>query len=162
MFSVNSPPQIRKLEHLPKQPAEGDLVTITALITDADTVGSATLQYQIVEPGDYIRLTDSLYDSKWIDVPMNDSGNAGDEFAEDNIWSVQIPATVQRHRRLIRYRISVSDALDNTVTAPYSDDPQPNFAYYCYNGIPDWKGALRPGSTPVSYTHLTLTPSDLV
>ena len=158
VFSVNSAPQVRKLEHFPKQPAEGDLVTITARITDADTVSSATLQYQIVEPGNYIRLSDSLYDSKWIDVPMNDSGNAGDEFAEDNVWSVQVPGTVQKNRRLIRYRIRVSDALDNTLTVPYSDDPQPNFAYYCYNGVPDWKGALRPGSTPViTYSSETLT-----
>ena len=89
---------------------------------------------------------------------MNDSGNAGDEFAEDNVWSVQVPGTVQRNRRLIRYRIRVSDALDNTLTVPYSDDPQPNFAYYCYDGVPDWKGALRPGSTPViTYSSETLT-----
>ena len=38
VFAVNSPPQIRRLEHTPKQPAEGDIVTITALITDSNTI----------------------------------------------------------------------------------------------------------------------------
>ena len=158
VFAVNSPPQIRKLGHSPKQPAEGDVVTITALVTDPDTVSEATLLYQVVEPGKYIRLTDSRYESDWTEVPMNDSGNAGDENSADDIWTAQLPGSVQKNRHLIRYKIRIEDGLNKEITVPYSDDPQPNFAYYCYNGVPDWKGALRPGSTSVvTYSSETLT-----
>ena len=158
VFAVNSPPQIRKLGHSPKQPAEGDVVTITALVTDPDTVSEATLLYQVVEPGKYIRLTDSRYESDWTEVPMNDSGNAGDENSADDIWTAQLPGSVQKNRHLIRYKIRIEDGLNKKITVPYSDDPQPNFAYYCYNGVPDWKGALRPGSTSVvTYSSETLT-----
>tara|TARA_Y100000766_G_scaffold255919_1_gene242339 strand:+ start:92 stop:4141 length:4050 start_codon:yes stop_codon:yes gene_type:complete len=158
VFAVNSPPQIRKLGHSPKQPAEGDVVTITALVTDPDTVSEATLLYQVVEPGNYIRLTDSRYESDWTEVPMNDSGNAGDENSADDIWTAQLPGSVQKNRHLIRYKIRIEDGLNKKITVPYSDDPQPNFAYYCYNGVPDWKGALRPGSTSVvTYSSETLT-----
>ena len=158
VFAVNSPPQIRKLGHSPKQPAEGDVVTITALVTDPDTVSEATLLYQVVEPGNYIRLTDSRYESDWTEVLMNDSGNAGDENSADDIWTAQLPGSVQKNRHLIRYKIRIEDGLNKKITVPYSDDPQPNFAYYCYNGVPDWKGALRPGSTSVvTYSSETLT-----
>jgi hypothetical protein len=30
---------------------------------------------------------------------------------------------------------------------PYPNDPQPNFAYFVYDGIPSWSAAIRPGST---------------
>ncbi len=36
-----------------------------------------------------------------------------------------------------------------TTIAPYSDDPQPNFAYFVYDGVPAWRGAVQPGTTPV-------------
>ena len=39
------------------------------------------------------------------------------------------------------------DAVGASVTAPYADDPQPNFAYFVYNGVPPWSGAIQPGST---------------
>jgi hypothetical protein len=32
-----------------------------------------------------------------------------------------------------------------SVTVPYADDPQPNFAYFVYNGVPAWTGAVQPG-----------------
>jgi hypothetical protein len=43
--------------------------------------------------------------------------------------------------------------LGASITAPYSDDPQPNFAYFVYGEIPDWTGAVQPGVTaPVTYS----------
>jgi len=58
------------------------------------------------------------------------------------------PAAVQVHRRLIRYRLSATDRDGNTVTVPYADDPSPNFAYFVYDGVPAWTGAVQPGATP--------------
>src|SRR6185295_16488463 len=57
-----------------------------------------------------------------------------------------IPASAQQHRRLIRYRITVADTLGASVRVPYADDPQPNFAYFVYDGAPAWSGAVQPGA----------------
>ena len=86
-------------------------------------------------------LTDDGFDRGWIPLEMNDDGTEGDLHAGDNFWSVTIPASVQRNRSLIRYRIRVEDGAGNGVLVPYADDPQPNFAYYCYDGVPSWSGA---------------------
>jgi hypothetical protein len=77
----------------------------------------------------------------------------------DGIYSVQIPASVQTHRRLIRYRITVTDALGLSVRVPYADDEQPNFAYYVYNGVPAWSGAVLPGGAGPRGTVQTFSPA---
>ena len=92
-----APPAIRQVAHTPVAPVSGQAVTISAKITDPDGVAAAWLDYQIVEPGSFIRLTDPAWNTNWITVPMTDDGS-------DNFTAI-IPATVQTHRRLIRYRI---------------------------------------------------------
>ena len=151
VFAANAPPQIRQVDHSPNEPTSNQAVTITAKITDPQGVGSVWLQYQIVAPGNYLELTDSAYTNiaNWVTVTMNDAGNNGDALAGDSIYTAVIPASVQQHRRLIRYRITATDGASSSITAPYADDPQPNFAYFCYNGVPAWAGAVRPGVTPV-------------
>jgi hypothetical protein len=148
-FALNAPPQIRQVEHSPNEPTSNQAVTITAKITDPQGVSSVSLQYQIVAPGNYIELTDAAYTNvaNWITVTMNDAGSNGDALAGDSIYTAVIPASVQQHRRLIRYRITATDGASSAVTVPYADDPQPNFAYFCYNGVPAWSGAVRPGVT---------------
>jgi hypothetical protein len=79
---------------------------------------------------------------------MHDDGREGDTQAGDDIFTVVLPDELQRHRRLVRYRITATDTLDSSITAPYADDPQPNFTYFVYDGIPAWTGADRPGVTP--------------
>jgi hypothetical protein len=148
VFAANAPPQIRQVEHAPEQPAAGQTVSITAKVTDPDGVSSVSLQYQIVNPGSYIELTDPAYTNaaSWITLPMNDGGTAGDATAGDDLFTAQIPGAVQTHRRLIRYRITVTDTGNRSVRVPYADDPQPNFAYFVHNGVPGWRGAVQPGA----------------
>jgi hypothetical protein len=150
VLAANAPPQIRQVNHSPNEPTSDQAVSITAKITDPEGVASVSLQYQIVAPGNYIDLTDAAYTNaaNWITLPMNDAGNNGDAFAGDSIFTAVIPASVQQHRRLIRYRLSATDGVGASVTVPYADDPQPNFAYFCYDGVPAWSGAVRPGTTP--------------
>ena len=50
---------------------------------------------------------------------------------------------MQQHRTLVRYRVRVEDNVDNSVALPYGDDDQPNFAYFCYNGVPAWSGSNK-------------------
>ena len=141
------PPQIRQVAHAPAQPATGQLVTVTAKITDPDGVASVRLDYQVVEPGNYLGLTDPAYTNNWTSIAMQDDGLNGDAVPFDAVYSAQVPAAVQTHRRLIRYRIHATDRLGNLVRVPYADDPSPNFAYFVYDGVPAWTGAVQPGVT---------------
>ena len=148
VFANNAPPQTRQVEHAPNEPVSGQAVRISAKVTDPDGVASVTLQYQIVSPGAYIELADPAYTNaaNWISLPMNDSGTAGDVTAGDDVYSAVIPASVQTHRRLIRYRLTAADTSGASVRLPYADDPQPNFAYFVYDGVPGWSGAIQPGA----------------
>ncbi|MCD6392167.1 MAG: lamin tail domain-containing protein, partial [Planctomycetes bacterium] len=158
VYAANSPPHIRQVNHSPKQPTSGQPVLITAKVTDPDGVSDVTLKYQLVDPGNYIPMgfpdytTNSQYENpaNWSSVSMHDDGVNGDLVALDDIFTVRMPASIQLNRRLIRYRISIEDTGQRSITAPYSDDPQPNFAYFVYDGAPAWSGAIRPGdSDPV-------------
>ena len=140
------PPQIRQVAHSPETPASNQPVTITARITDPDGMGPVSLAYQIVNPGAYIRRNDPAYATSWTTVPMNDAGLSGDVLAGDSVFTAVLPASLQTHRRLIRYRITFEDSLGNRQTVPYADDEQPNFAYFVYDGVPAWTGAIRPTS----------------
>ncbi|MEM7388083.1 MAG: lamin tail domain-containing protein, partial [Verrucomicrobiota bacterium] len=142
------PPHIRQVDHSPRAPRSGDPVIISAKVTDPDGVANVVLGYQHLEPGDYIRLTDDRYTTDWDDLIMVDDGSGPDETANDGIFSVAMPEALQQHRHLIRYRITVEDTAGNALQAPYGDDPQPNFAYFVYDGVPAWKGAVDPGETP--------------
>jgi len=150
VFADNIPPQIRQVRHSPRQPRADEAVTITAKITDPDGVQSVRLLYQIVHPGAYIALHDATYQQAWTMVEMRDDGLGGDVAAGDDVYTVEIPAAVQIHRRLVRYRIIAADGVGYPITVPYPDDPQPNFAYFVYDGVPAWRGALQPGVTPVT------------
>jgi hypothetical protein len=159
VFAANAPPQIRQLNHSPNEPAGNQPITVTAKITDPQGVNAVALQYQIVTPGNYIELTDAAYTNaaNWITLAMSDAGSNGDALAGDSIYTAVIPAVVQQHRRLIRYRLSAADGVGSSVTVPYADDPQPNFAYFCYNGVPAWLGAVQPGVTaPLNFDTNTM------
>ena len=149
VYADNIPPHIRQVNHSPKQPKSGQVVTITAKVTDPDGVAGVVLYYQLVNPGSYISLGDPAYQTNWTSIAMHDDGLNGDQFAGDDIYTVQLPGNLQTHRRLVRYRIKVTDITGRYLTVPYADDPQPNFAYFVYDGVPAWRGAIQPGVTPV-------------
>jgi len=149
VYLDNPPPLLRQVEHSPKEPVGGEDVKITVKATDSDGVRSVTLSYQLVRPGSYIQLNDSLYDTQWTSVAMRDDGMGGDEEAGDDTYTVVLGGAIQTHRLLVRYRITAVDNTGASVTVPYADDPQPNFAYFVYDGVPAWRGATQPGVTPV-------------
>jgi len=151
VYAANAPPQMRQVDHSPTQPASGQDVTVTMKVTDPDGVGSVTLAYQVVEPGDYIAIDDARYNDPayWVSgVQMYDDGTNGDGIPGDDIYTAILPGSVQVHRRLIRYRVTATDMLGASVTGPYADDPQPNFAYFVYDGVGSWTGSARPGVEP--------------
>lgn len=100
-----------------------------------------TLQYQTVDPGKYIAVKDAAYKSQWTDIPMVQS-----QPSSQATYTSQIPVSVQLNRRLVRYRFRILTMQDQTRYLPALDDPEPNFAYFVYDGVPPWKGAVEPRS----------------
>ena len=145
VFASNAPPQSRQVGHSPKQPKSNEPVTVSAKVTDPDGVKRVTLLYQIVEPGNYIRSTDDAFEENWMPMTMSDPEG-------DDIYTGIVPATVQIHRHLIRYRIEVEDTAANAVRVPYADDPALNFAYFVYDGAPAWSGSFKPGDEVVTFS----------
>ncbi|QQL46055.1 lamin tail domain-containing protein [Sulfuriroseicoccus oceanibius] len=133
---ADAPPSVTSVSHAPASPTTGEPVEIAAAISDEDGMGAVRLEWQQVDPGSYIRLTDAAYETSWQSVPMTDGG--------DGVYRASLPGELQTHRRLMRYRIVATDALGNEQRFPYEDDEQPNFAYFVYDGVPEWTGALRP------------------
>jgi len=70
VFLENIPPHIRQVAHTPKQPASGQVVTVTTKVTDPDGVASVMLMYQLVNPGSYIARHDAQYAANWHMVEM--------------------------------------------------------------------------------------------
>lgn len=161
IYATNAAPQMRQVSHSPQQPMSNQAITVTAKVTDPQGVSSVNLQYQVVDPGNYIRIDyvdsggnvvrDPAYSQGWITLAMKDDGTGGDATAGDGIYTVQIPASVQTHRRLIRYRLTATDGMGLSITAPYADDPTPNFAYYVYDGMPVWNASTQPGGAVEGY-----------
>ena len=150
-FAANAAPAIRQVDHSPEQPATGEPVVISARVTDPDGVGAVTLEYQTVAPGAYVpaflakpttllrsdpnapRDPNPAYEQNWVQVAMVDDGGGN--------FSATLPG--QTNRMLVRYRITVGDALGNNVRVPYADDTALNFAYFVYDGIPDYVAETR-------------------
>jgi hypothetical protein len=133
--------------HSPSQPKAGELVTVTARFSRAEPTGELQLQYQPVDPGKYIALKDGAFEKRWETLPMQRDGNG--------TFAAQLPASLQQHRRLVRYRIrSVGEG---RIVAPEASDAQPNYAYFVYDGVPPWQGAVNPNArdekarTPVTF-----------
>lgn len=148
VFAANSAPQMRQLTQSVLQPISGQPVTITMKVTDPNGVQSVKLDYQTVDAGAYVRLTDATYNDGWTIVTMTDDGLNGDAVAGDSVYSVTLSGSLQVNRRIIRYRVTATDTLGAAVRGPYADDPQPNFAYFVYDGVPDYTASLRPGVSP--------------
>ena len=109
-------------------------------MTDPDGVDAVQLEYQLVEPGRYVELADPAFESGWNPVAMRRAMD------DTNRFEVELPVSAVRHRHLIRYRVVSRDSHGLEGRAPLPDDPQPNFALFCHDGVPDWTGAVRPGA----------------
>ena len=154
-----TPPVVTHVRHRPRVPASRQPVRVEVGIHDPRGDVRAALHYQVVPPGHYIpaRLPHPVSQlnapgfsrqqprppnpefestSNWNVVDMNDDGIEGDIVAGDGNFSALVPG--QRNRTLLRYRITVSDARQGTVRAPFADDPALNFAWYVYDGVPDY------------------------
>ncbi|MGY8647311.1 MAG: lamin tail domain-containing protein [Verrucomicrobiales bacterium] len=175
-LTTNAPPAIRQVDHSPNQPAAEEDTVITAKITDPNGVASVSLAVQLVFPGNYVpaflaKATSALiadpesprtpnptyFDAaNWITLAMVDDGSGNDALAGDNIYTATVSG--QANRVLVRYRISATDSSGANVEVPYADDPALNFAYFVYNGIPDYQADARSVlGAPHTYSAETMT-----
>ncbi len=148
VFSVASPPAVEVVSHTPQQPRSGEAVTVTVRVAELRGYASAKLLVQVVEPGSYIRKSDPAYEQGWQEFALHDDGKGGDARAQDNTLTAVVPGEFQKHRRLLRYRVIFMEVSGLNVRLPYTDDESPNFAWFCYDGVPAWTGASQPGKTP--------------
>jgi hypothetical protein len=100
------------------------------------------LLYQLVDPGAYIELQDPAFRKNWVEAGMKLNG------AKDNcsVFQVELPGELQKNRRLVRYRLKVLDSTGQEHFGPDSTSLPPNRAYFVYDGIPAWAGAIDPRS----------------
>lgn len=135
------------VRHQPMQPKPDVPVLVTARMPAGTT--KATLKLQAVAPGKYVRKSDADYEKDWADLPMRDDGQDPDAKAGDGVFSVRVPATWQKHRWLVRYRVVATDKGGKTTWMPATEEPSPNFAWWCDAGAAPWSGTRDPGKTPI-------------
>lgn len=153
----NSPPEwLVKLQHSPQQPRSAQPVQISAQVRQSIT--NVTLLYQVVEPGGYIELQDSTFTNNWISAPMKPTNRNADEVT----FLTELPATLQKNRRLIRYRLRVQDSAGKTSWAPSLEQTPPNQAYFVYDGIPTWSGAIDPRSSDTKMASAITFPAEVM
>ncbi|MAW11289.1 MAG: hypothetical protein CMO54_05495 [Verrucomicrobiales bacterium] len=157
-YSQNAPPNIRKVSNEPEAPTSSESVVIAAKVTDPDGVSSVTLEYCVIKPGSFVpakiphpvpnipvnneQEDNPDYEKGWVSVPMVKNGNQGEVGSQEDVYSALIPPN--ENRSLIRYRIIIEDSNGIRTRAPFTDDPSLNFAYFIYDGIPNYNG--QPGS----------------
>ncbi|MGJ8695615.1 MAG: lamin tail domain-containing protein [Verrucomicrobiaceae bacterium] len=161
VFSTVVPPQIRQVEHTPKEPNDTEKTVITAKVTDGQGVGSVELFIQIVSPGSYVpaylaKSTSLLLSNPngertpnpdyfdaggWMTIGMVDDGSGDDALAGDGVYTATVAP--QGNRTLVRYRVVATDTGGASIEVPYADDDSLNFAYFVYNGVPDFVASTR-------------------
>lgn len=156
-------PAIDKVKHIPQSPQSGMPVIIEAHVKDNQAVKIVQVLYQIVDAGKYIRRKDKNFEktASWLPITMNDEGRDGDKVAGDGIYTVILPDSIQKHRRLIRYRIWAKDDQSNYVRVPYADDPKLNFAYFVYDGLPDYCNYEMDSLPQLPVCHLIANEKDI-
>jgi hypothetical protein len=158
-----------RVAHAPLQPKPGEAVKVTASV--AAGVTGVTLLYQIVEPGAYVEWKDAAYQKQWESLTMQ----AGETKDGRVMFTANLPATLQKHRRLVRYRITAKNAAGEEVISPMmppipftsarpgEKPPAPapgNYAYFVYGSIPPWKGAIEPQSKDPARSRPVVFPAE--
>lgn len=142
LASANGAP----VNHRPRFPKSGEVVQVTVESPAGGASGSLALEYQVVEPGAYVSRDSPEYSQRWKRLPLA-PGAQGQLVA-------QVPAEVQAHRRLVRFRIV--EAESGRPRYPKPDAAEPNYAWFVYDGIPAWTGAIRPSGSGLERKPLTI------
>ena len=135
-------PIIKEVRRSPDKPTSIESVRVVAEFDIDNLLGinglSVRLQYQKVDPGNYWSKSSPNYTlaSNWSTLTMKDDGIGADSTANNGVFTAVIPASQHSHRRLIRYRIQVSNSAGFSQTLPDQNYRESNYAYYVYDGYP--------------------------
>ena len=141
--SAHSSPWLLQFQHSTRQPRSGQAVQVTAVVQPGVT--ALTLRYQVVRPGAYVELKSPAYGTNWSNLPLTQTAVSSTSVT----FHVEMPSQLNQHRSLIRYRLSALDSAGRQVTAPGTPNRPLNEAYFVYDGVPAWRGAIRPrGNDP--------------
>ena len=152
--STPPPAWLRSLEHSPQEPRSGQPVLISARVSSGIT--NAVLLYQLVDPGAYIAQQDRAFSNNWVSVTMQKTQSAK---TDEAAFRTEMLGTLQKNRRLVRYRLNTQDSAGKRQVYPDFSDVPPNRAYFVYDGIPAWTGAIDPRSAdPKLAAPLTFSP----
>ncbi|MEZ5304398.1 MAG: hypothetical protein R3F11_27710 [Verrucomicrobiales bacterium] len=80
---------------------------------------------------------------------LPDARRCRGEWESPETGSTRRSCREQAHRTLVRYRITVRTISARRNCVPYAEDPSLNFAYFCYDGVPDY-GAHPAATSPDS------------
>ena len=144
-------PAAWEVRHEPLAPRSGDPVRISARVSPGTT--QLVLRYQLVDPGAYIELHEYAYLTHWQTQSMTLAPGS----AAAPVFATELPAALQTQRRLVRYGFEARDMNGKTTRIPEANEDAPNFAYFVYDGVPSWSGAIHPQSlkparnTPVTF-----------
>src|SRR5712664_2140511 len=89
------PAPITSVTHAPSQPHSDEPVKITANVPFRPS--KVTLLYQLVDPGEYIDLKDSAFQTNWIAAPMADRDTGDSARGGNGVFTTTLPAELQRH-----------------------------------------------------------------
>ena len=144
--AAGQPEPISEIRHHPISPRPEREVQVSARLAKGFT--KPVLKVQAVAPGKYLRLSDPAYEKDWTDLPMREDAKGGDDESKGRMVRVSVPASYNRHRWLIRYRIVATNSQGKAVQIPPSDAACPNFSWWCDAGPAAWTGSPAPGKSP--------------
>ena len=153
--TTNSVVLFDRVRHRPKAPSSSSNVTVTVEIPKPIAGMTAALDIQAVEPGNYIAIADPAYSSTWSSRAMNATTNG--------TFEVVIPSSdsAMQHRNLVRYRIRINAPGQSEIVLPYADNPEPNFAFFVYDGLGNFGSTNVENLEQVPVYHLIAKAADV-
>jgi hypothetical protein len=116
-LSLDVPPYIRDVKHLPDKPNSSSYVVIRARVDDDSAVTQVMLHYND--------------GSGWTTAQMYDDGAHSDGAAGDGVYGCRL--TPRPSQTLVRYKVEAVDDAGQHEYNPYPSDPIPNWGYFPYN-----------------------------
>ena len=139
--NLDETPIIKRVSRSSNSPSSGEEVEVYIELTNIKSLESELdvyLEYQIVDPGNYIPKNATAYRSSenWIRVNMMPVKIK----AEVTKFSAIIPKEVQKHRRLIRYKVLVKTRRNFKAYSPDTKHRESNYSYFVNDGQKSFEG----------------------
>ncbi len=118
VFSLDLPPFISRIEHVPSMPKPSEIGKIVAAVEDDFQVAAVTLEYK------------PALQASWTTAAMRDDGLNGDTAAGDGLYTAT--TATYPSQTVVQYVVTAWDNAGNSTRSPALNDPNPNHAYFVY------------------------------